>query len=396
VSLDKLDKAALLLAEVPGVQTNLSLQPGAQAGETQAVVTVAEGKAVEGNVGLDNAGGRVTGEQRVTAKVTLNNPLKIGDAVGVQAMHSQGADYQRLNYSAPVGDAGWRAGVNTSAMKYKLISDEYKGLEARGPSSSSGVDLTIPLVRTREQSTSLQLAYDKKSFRNETAVQTVSNYQANAMSAYLENTVVDPQRGRETTVSAQWVNGHVDLSGSPNQADDAAGPQTAGQYNKVKLAAAFKQNLDARNTWVASGQAQLANKNLDGSEKMYLGGMQGVRAYPTNEAGGSAGSLFSLEWQRHLMAEQQRLTLAGFYDHGQVTVNKNNNFVGAASPNKYSLSGYGLWLGGNEPSAQGLTTWRLVWSRRIGANPAANITTGADQDGSKVRDRWRFTINYAF
>ena len=41
VSLNQLDKAALLLAEVPGVQTSVSLQPGAQVGETQAVITVA-------------------------------------------------------------------------------------------------------------------------------------------------------------------------------------------------------------------------------------------------------------------------------------------------------------------------------------------------------------------
>ena len=395
VSLNQLDKAALLLAEVPGVQTSVSLQPGAQVGETQAVITVAEGKPYEGSVGLDNAGARVTGEERITGKVTLNNPLKIGDALGVQAMHSQGSDYQRLNYSAPVGDAGWRAGVNTSSMKYKLVAPEYTSLNARGPSASSGVELTIPLVRQREQSTSVQLAYDKKAFRNETAVQTVSDYKADALSAYVESTAVDANRGRETAVSAQWTHGRVDLSGSPNQANDAATVQTEGAYNKLKLAATVKQSVSPQDTLVASGQVQWADKNLDGSEKLYLGGMQGVRAYPTNEAGGSLGDLFSLEWQRHLMAERQRLTWAGFYDVGHVTVNKNNAFNLSTASNKYSLSGYGMWLGGQLPSTQGLTTWRLVWSRRIGSNPAANAN-GTDQDGSLVRNRWRFTINYAF
>lgn len=196
-------------------------------------------------------------------------------------------------------------------------------------------------------------------------------------------------------MSAQWVGGNVNLNGSPNQANDAASTKTAGHFNKLKLAATFKQNVDANNTFVTSAQAQYADKNMDGSEKMYLGGMQGVRAYPTNEAGGSLGNLLSLEWQRHLMTERQRLTLAGFYDAGQVTVNKNNNFVGAASPNKYSLSGYGVWLGGTVPSTQGLTTWRLVWARRTGSNAGAQAN-GNDQDGTLVRDRWRFTINYAF
>ena len=196
-------------------------------------------------------------------------------------------------------------------------------------------------------------------------------------------------------MSAQWVSGNVDLSGSPNEAQDAATTQTAGRYNKLKLAASIKQNVGTQNTLVASAQAQYADKHLDGSEKMYLGGMQGVRAYPTNEAGGSLGNLMSLEWQRHLMLERQRMTIAGFYDVGHVTVNKNNNFTGAATQNKYGLSGYGMWVGGQVPSAQGLTTWRLVWSRRAGQNPA-KLPNGMDQDGSLVRDRWRFTINYAF
>ena len=197
-------------------------------------------------------------------------------------------------------------------------------------------------------------------------------------------------------MSAQWVNGHVNLDNSPNHDQDQATTQTAGHFNKVKLAASFKQNVNASNTFAASAQAQFADKNLDGSEKMYLGGMQGVRAYPTNEAGGSVGNLFSLEWQRHLLAERERLTLAGFYDVGNVTVNKDNNFKGAATTNKYSLSGYGLWLGGRESVKGGLTTWRLVWSRRIGSNPGAYAATGKDQDGTLVRDRWRFTVNYAF
>ena len=46
-------------------------------------------------VAVDNAGARATGETRESAKVTLNNPLKMGDAASAQLLHSEGLDYQK-------------------------------------------------------------------------------------------------------------------------------------------------------------------------------------------------------------------------------------------------------------------------------------------------------------
>ena len=50
----------------------------------------------------------------------------------------------------------------------------------------------------------------------------------------------------------------------------------------------------------ASFSGQMAGGNLDPSEKFYLGGSTGVRAYPSGEAGGSTGQLISLELRRQL------------------------------------------------------------------------------------------------
>jgi hemolysin activation/secretion protein len=400
VSLDALDKATMLLADVPGVQTSVSLRPGESVGETEAVVTVSEGKPIEATVGIDNAGSRATGETRETARLVVNNPLHIGDSAGLQVLHSEGLNYQRLNYSVPVGDAGWRIGVNTSSMNYKLITQEFSGLDARGPSKSTGLDLTVPLVRTFDQNTSLLFAYDSKKFRNEFLDTVTSDYQGSAFSASLESVTQDAARGAETSLSAQLVAGNIDLSNSTANhiAQDAQTVQTAGHYQKIKLSATRKQAVNADNTIVASLQSQWANKNLDGSERFYLGGAQGIRAYPTSEAGGSMGNLVSLEWQHHFEVQKNRWTLASFYDWGNITVNKNNGFEKDAtqnSPNKYSLSGYGFWLGASLPGSKGLTNVRLTWARRAGGNPNANLL-GKDQDGSYTKNRVRLNLSHAF
>ena len=93
--------------------------------------------------------------------------------------------------------------------------------------------------------------------------------------------------------------GKVDLNGSPNITLDLNGSNTQGSYKRLHWGLSRNQfftdtlslNLDA------SGQA--ANRNLDSSEKFYLGGAAGIRADPLNEGGGAEGQLanFKLRWQ---------------------------------------------------------------------------------------------------
>lgn len=397
VDLKAIDKASSAVAEIPGVKASVSLRPGANSGETEAVATIAEGKKIDGNVSIDNAGAKSIGELRALGKVTLNNPLGLGDSADAQAVHSKGMDFLRVGYSLPVGYTGWRAGINASSSQYHLVASEYISLNAKGPSSSQGVDLSIPLLREKDTQLSLQFAYDQKRFRNEAAGEVQSQYSGSALTSTLSGSASQSQFST-TSGSVQLVRGAIDLSGSTAShiSSDSSTVQTAGNYAKLKFNISQKLDFDSKNTGLISLQSQFANKNLDSSEKFYLGGMQGVRAYPTNEAGGSLGNLVTMEWQRQFMLQDNRWTASGFVDYGDVTVNRNNDYLGASTLNKYSLSGYGLWLGASVPSKQGISTFRLIWSHRLGNNPGASSTTGADQDGTRVYNRFRFSLNHAF
>ena len=124
----------------------------------------------------------------------------------------------------------------------------------------------------------------------------------------------------------------------------------------------------------------MAGKNLDSSEKFYLGGATGVRAYPASEGGGSEGQMLNLELRWRL---PKGFNFTAFHDWGEVKVNRDNNFTGAPALNDFSLKGAGLALGWQADS--GLTA-RITWARRLGENPNPTAT-GLDQDGSLVRDR---------
>ena len=87
--------------------------------------------------------------------------------------------------------------------------------------------------------------------------------------------------------------------------------------------------------------------------------------------------------------------MSGFYDHGRVRVNKENDFTGAASPNDYSLRGYGLWLGAQTDFGLAESSVRLTWARRLGENPGRS-TLGLDQDGTRTLNRFRLDANLRF
>jgi len=397
VSLDALDRATLLLSELPGVQTQMSLRPGDKEGETEAVIRLDDAPSTEGSLAIDNAVVSATGSTRTIGQISHHGAWGRAETLSLIWMHTEGSEYLKLGYSEPVGSAGKRLGLNVSGSKYQLISPQYVALNPSGPSNSIGLDLSVPWLRTRLASASWQWGYEHKNFRNETTAGLVSDYKIDLLSASLLGQRSDNWLGGgESAASVQTLWGHVDLSGSPNQAADAQSAQTAGTYAKLRAMASRVQRLNPRQSLVAIWQAQRASKNLDGSERFFMGGSQGVRAYPTNEGGGSQGQSINLEWQHLWRPFGQRMTVAGFYDAATIDVNKFNDFTGGASLNTYALQGGGLWMGG--PWAHGWGAplqWRLTWSRRIGSNPMASAS-GLDQDGSYRWDRLWFNFSQPF
>ena len=395
INLKALEKAALLAAELPGVKTQISLQPGANGGESVALVQVIPSKTKEMQIDLDNHGSRAVGTSRQSLIFNLNNPGQRGDKITANFLNSKGVKYGKLLYSLPVGDNGWRLATYGSVMHYQLITPDFNSLQAEGPSSTLGMALSVPVLQSETQKVGFNIAADWKQYRNDVFGQTISNYSGQALSLSLDAAGQDPLSPWQYRSNAAWVLGYLDLSNSTaaHIQGDAATAKTAGHFQRLRLSHFQRYALDERQALVGQFQTQFANKNLDGAEKLYLGGAQGVRAYPANEAGGSMANLLNLEYHHQLSEGPNKLMLAGFYDWGDVTVNKNSNYTTAL--NHYQLQGYGLWMGRSVQSGLGQTELKLTWARRIGHNPNPT-SSGLDQDGSLVTNRYLFNLNHAF
>ncbi|HVY24800.1 MAG TPA: ShlB/FhaC/HecB family hemolysin secretion/activation protein [Steroidobacteraceae bacterium] len=390
LDVNKLDRALLLISDLPGVTVSGNLAAGKHEGETDLVLRVHDDSPVSGNLTVDNAGSRFTGEGRVAASLYGNSLFHIGDQISTTLLYAQGINYAQLAGTAPIGSNGWRLGPHFSYLKYKLIASEFAPLDVKGTSTSYGLDTSYPLIRARNKNLYLSFTYDNSSFKNESLGTISTKYKVNTYEVGLNGHRFDSLGGGGiNSAMLSFVAGQANLHGSPNEITDAKTTKVSGSFNKVRYLFSRQQHLGDRTSLYVGVTGQLASKNLDSSEKFYLGGASGVRAYPASEAGGDQGMIANVEGRWRL---PHNFSATGFYDWGRITTNKDNNFTGAATLNSYNLQGAGVSVGWVSSSGFSI---KATYAHRIGNNPHP-ASNGNDQDGSLHKNRFWLQASFSF
>jgi hemolysin activation/secretion protein len=393
---DDLDRALLLLDDLPGVSVAGNLAQGQNDGETNLAISAIDDALVNGNATIDNYGARATGIERLSANLNINSPARMGDLLSTNLMKTQGTSYARASYSLPIGSNGWRAGVHASSLTYKVLTSyDQAASGTHGTAETAGLDGSYSLLRSQLNNVNLTWSYDDKKLENFAANVLNSNYKIKASSLGLNSSHIDNWGGGgSTTTYAALTQGRVDNAGSANAQTDADGARVAGTYSKLNAGLNRLQSITANLSFYAALSAQVASKNLDSSERMYLGGATGVRAFPASEAGGAAGRTLTLELRQRL---DNALTLTGFYDYGHVNVNKHNanasNGSAINTVNAYALQGYGASLAWQNTKG---TEIKATLAKRNASNPNADLTTGMDGDKTKKITRAWISAGFAF
>lgn len=365
-----IDRALILLDDLPGISVSGSLVEGEQEGQTNLNLTVTDEALITGGISADNTGSRSTGADRLSANLSINSPARMGDVLVVNLLKTQGSEYQRGAYSVPVGYEGMRAGVHYSHLTYGLIGD-FAALGATGVAKTAGLDFSYPLMRSQMHNLNLAVSYDNKTFDN-TANAGNSSYGVKAYTVTLSGNQFDD-------------------SGSVNAGSVAVTTgekSTEGSYSKINLNLSRQQIIQEDLSLLVSASWQVASKNLDSSEKIYLGGSSGVRAYPSNEGGGSEGRTLTTELRQRLA---ERWTLSGFYDYGWAVVHR-NTATPASNPGNYNLQGYGISLAWMGPHGLDL---KATAAQRINTNPLQSAQ-GMDTDGTYKSTRYWLNASMAF
>lgn len=361
---DPLESRLLLLSDIPGVNVQSTLVPGTAPGSSDLIVDITPGQRISGSIDADNAGNRYTGEYRLGSTINLNNPLGLGDVASLRAVTSgSGLNYLRASYQVPFGRA--TLGVSYSTLEYEL-GREFAPLRAHGEADVASIYGIYTLVRSRQTNLYAQLRYDAKTFQDRIdSIPMVTDRRVGVVTASLYGDHRDRLGGGGlNTFSLGLSAGELDIQTPAARQHDAATARSHGHFNKLAFSAARLQRVTDAVSLFAGISGQVASKNLDPSEKMTLGGMNGVRAFPQGEAPGDQGYLINLEARLLLprFSEQQtgQVLLLGFVDHGSVRTNKNPWTTG---PNERYLSAAGVGLVWADPNK---FLVRAYYARKLG------------------------------
>ena len=349
----RLEKALYNIAALGGVEAAGLLSPGADFGTSDLTIRVKDGRRQSFVLYSENYGGRTSGRYRYGAQIGLSNLTKSGDRLNLATMISN-ADLRNysLTYTRPVGVDGTVLGLGISRMNYELAG-EFRRLGAQGRADTVSLFGTTPLLRTARDSVSLTYGWDYRKLEDEYKnVGMTLEKHSSAGHIGVRGEMNRPRTRLTYDITAYHGTIAADSRMAERQMRRA---RTEGSFTKGVLNLGVRQELGGRFHLNVRTQLQAAGDNLDSSEEIYLGGANGVRAYPQGEGSGDSGYLASAELVYRTGVPH--LELSTYYDTGHV------QYAHDGADGGTTLKGWGVGVSYSRPGDYFL---RLDWARRIG------------------------------
>ena len=384
---DSLNRGLLLADDLSGVSLTGFLQEGSEPGLVDLnLKTLKEAKATA-ELSIDNANARALGSERIVFSGRLVSPLKMAEVFSFKSLLSEGSFYRSLSASVPLAATGFKFRLYFSKLSYDVVADEFKALNISGEVEEEGLELTYPLYRTSKANLSWSVKMDNRAYSTDVSGTSVKDSLIKSHSTQLTGNLFDEILGGGAN-AASFSFSRGDLGGF------GVLPSMTGDYSIYNYSLSRQQAITDKLSLFASMRGQFTDglssgsgqeDYLDSAENFSLGGLYGVRAYPSGEATGAQGRLISMEF-RYLLS--QSLVLRPHYDWGKVE--KRN--VSSGGPGEYEISGAGLGLSWTAPWSLNV---QATLARRIGSNPNPQLS-GSDQDGSFKENRLWLAVSRSF
>ena len=392
MSSGKLERAVLLMNDLPGITAKASLEPGSDPDTVALTVKASEGRMATGALWADNHGNRYTGAIRGNALLEVNDPFEIGDRLSFRLTGAEGLQAGEAGYEFPLGTNGLRGHVSYTILHYKICEGN-ETVDVDGDAQTVDAGVAYPWIRSRMTNIYSSLSYEYKKLQDEALDVGFSSREVHngILSVYGDH--LDGFLGGGLTslrTSATVGNMEEDIA-------DIAITETEGGYAYFNVGLSRLQRLVRDLTLNLSWRAQFSLDNLGSSEQFTLGGPYGVRAYPVSEGTGDEGHILSAETRYTLPIPERYGNLQWnlFYDAGYITLHKElwtNSIDTATGENNYWLQGTGT---GFEYAYYDTFLLRACWAHTIGHNDGRG-RNGDDADGRQDDNRfwvqgvWRF------
>lgn len=319
-----MDRAALLVNDLPALHSQAVLVPGDEFGTADVVYKVGEDPEYSGQVSVDDYGHPEVGRVRVTALANVASLTGSGDrltAAVIHAEHDQ-VNYGGLNYNLPVGEGGGRLTASYDRSRYH-VTGIFSPLHLAGTGQDGSLGYQYPWLRSRESSLFLGLNVQHQSGdATITVPETVLDPKTHKNVKQLVTLQVSSSNLNLLQFTAYYVHYYQDgssynLSGSLStngRHDDGNDPRA--ERAKLEVDAGYQLPFSQGWTFITRGSSVWSPDPLADTEKFSLGGPDNVRGFPSADVRGDAGFFGSLELQRSL-APGLPLSLGAFFDSGR-------------------------------------------------------------------------------
>lgn len=342
VSENELDRALLLLSDIPEVDVNAVLKPGEEVGTSDLQVDTAQKPSKAGVISIDNYGNRYVGRARLSFAGALLNPFHHGDTLSANLVTAgERMSYGSVAYDTLLNGQGTHAGGAYSMVHYKL-GGSVTALDAHGTAGVASLWVRHPFLRGKQTNLYGQIQYDAKKLEDRVdASNTRTDRHLGNWVLNLNGEMRDSTLGGGISVWALgWTQGRVRFDDVGAELADAATAKTRGRFSKVNLSLSRLQGLSSRDVLYVSLAGQWSDANLDSAEKMSIGGPTSVRAYDIGAISGDTGYVGTVEL-RHDLGEIAggAMQAIAFIDSARVNVNRHS---WATGENSATLSGAGI------------------------------------------------------
>ena len=391
-----LQRKIFILNDLAGVNATGTYEQGKKEGESNFKVTLQDTPFFKGEVVAANYGSKSTGSNQALANLSFNNISGIGDLFTVNGIKSSGSDYVQGSYAVQILYDGLKLALNASKLNYQTLSSFSSTNQSKGDAKTYAANFTYPVFRTDRASVNAKVGYETKDYLNTNVLTaaTISDYKIDNMIAGLNGFLYNNDQS-SISYNANVTFGRLKINDAAQETSDNTSAKTKGSFEKLAFNISRNQPLpDLKNTnWLISVDGQTANKNLNSSEQMSLGGPYAVRAYPTGQGSGSQGVILKTELQ---YPYDKNLTFGPFLDVGFIKqyINTYTDWQGSTrAKNDYSLAATGITgtYKYNEFNVNGTLAYR------IGDNPLRTSTgeqLNADNDYKRVQAWIRASYNF--
>lgn len=348
-------------------------------------IDAAPGKLTSAVVQLNNYGLKTYGREQLLGVVRVAGPTPLSEFVGV-AQVSKGVGYMRGEYSQPI--EGWATRWNVYGTTVRSKADTAQELATftqRGQSHELGAGLTTLLNTNRAGTWHSVAELSQRQSKSELTTHstgvtvTTRDRRDNQLRLGIKSSHKLSYADRLTSETTLTL-GHLKLKpldasfGQP----DAVNEQ--GSYQRLEHNGALQKALpaDERWTFTTRWRAQTVSQNMDSYNKIALGGVNGIRAFDSDEGVGDQGVQVSFDLTRQI---NPNFYAGVFYDAGRVRTSKK------PQSNSYSLQGAGVSLGGKvHPQVD----WTLSVAKSHGSTPAQGITGNIGDWRAFFAANWRY------